>query len=314
VNLNCKTSFIDLYHLSYWETNFHQNTSYHLMYTYKMSNNLNAFRKNIYTNFGVKPCPGYGEDGVLVEVFDQIGISQKPLCVEFGELRVLGTTTRSFRIRFLAKALYFSGSMDKYSHFLNLLDIFKITLKHRNFRYLKFLRNQPKKIYADTKNINSIVENFAKGRDIDLMVVDIDSFDFELVSQLLTLNCKPRVLVVEYNPSIPKSLSIYLTEESAKLKFKNRRVYGASYSAWENLMTKHNYSLIHISGFCNLHYIRGNINHNFEKPNLDLEITDTNEKVLSFAQSYCLPGFLPSWINEPLLTNSEIEIFAKYQP
>ena len=31
---------------------------------------LNLFRKNIYTNSGVKPCPGYGEDGVLNKIFE----------------------------------------------------------------------------------------------------------------------------------------------------------------------------------------------------------------------------------------------------
>ena len=72
-----------------------------------MSIDLNKFRRNIYTNSGVKPCPGYGEDGVILEIFKHIGVSQNPICIEFGELRVLGTTTRAFRINYLAKALYF---------------------------------------------------------------------------------------------------------------------------------------------------------------------------------------------------------------
>ena len=67
---------------------------------------LNLFRKNIYTNSGVKPCPGYGEDGVLNKIFEVIGISANPACIEFGELRVLGSTTRSYRIQNYATATY----------------------------------------------------------------------------------------------------------------------------------------------------------------------------------------------------------------
>ena len=51
---------------------------------------LNLYRENIYTNSGVRPCPGYGEDGVLKKIFEVIGVSNFPKCVEFGELRVLG--------------------------------------------------------------------------------------------------------------------------------------------------------------------------------------------------------------------------------
>ena len=46
---------------------------------------LNLFRKNIYTNSGVKPCPGYGEDGVLSKIFEVIGVSADPACIEFGK-------------------------------------------------------------------------------------------------------------------------------------------------------------------------------------------------------------------------------------
>ena len=34
---------------------------------------LNLYRKNLYTNSGVRPCPGYGEDGVILKIFEVIG-------------------------------------------------------------------------------------------------------------------------------------------------------------------------------------------------------------------------------------------------
>ena len=282
------------------------------MYTKVMLVDLNDFRKNIYTNSGVKPCPGYGEDGVLIEIFKHIGVSERPLCVEFGELRVLGTTTRSFRIKYYAKALYFSGSMDFRSRYLNFLDICKIIFCTKKIKFMKFFGNQPKKIFASTKNISRIVEKFSKGKEIDLFVIDIDSFDFEIVRELLSTGIQPRVLVVEYNPSIPKNKSVYWPEFNSKLDSANLRFYGASYSAWEKLMRKYGYSLVHVSGFCNLHYIKGNIKHEFVPPNIAIEITDTNEKVLAFAGKNCLPGFRPSWLTSPYLVPSDIAVFSVY--
>ena len=65
---------------------------------------LNLYRHNYFTRAGVRPCPGYGEDGVLRKIFNTVGVSNDPKCVEFGELRSLGTTSRSFRLDYIAKA------------------------------------------------------------------------------------------------------------------------------------------------------------------------------------------------------------------
>ena len=73
--------------------------------------NLNEFRKNIYQNEGLKECPHYGEDGVILKIFESIRPSRNPLIIEFGETRSLGTTTRAFRIKYASKAIYFTGDL-----------------------------------------------------------------------------------------------------------------------------------------------------------------------------------------------------------
>ena len=277
-----------------------------------MSIDLNKFRRNIYTNSGVKPCPGYGEDGVILEIFKHIGVSQNPICIEFGELRVLGTTTRAFRIKYLAKALYFSGSLDLKSWCLNIVDVFKISVNNWSWQYLKFLLNTPQKLFASTDKISKIVKKFTKGQQIDLFVVDIDSFDFEIVTELLKSKIRPKVLIVEYNPSLPVDESVYWEERLNRDSNTNNRLYGASYGAWEKLMNEYGYALIHVSGFCNLHYLRTDIGNAFIKPDISKEITDTDEKVLKFSKKYCLPGFRPSWLDSPHLTRQEIDLLARF--
>jgi hypothetical protein len=283
------------------------------MYHSNMQIDLNLHRKNIYTNAGIRPCPGYGEDGVLEEIFKKIQVSRNPLCVEFGELRSLGTTSRLFRIEYFAKSLYFSGSLDLKSRVLNILDVLKLVYSQKNFRYIKFLLNLPTKKYAIPSNICKIINRFTKNREIDLFVCDIDSFDFEVIKEMLDANIRPRVLIVEYNPSLPVDSAIYWPETKVRNLGTNKKLYGASYLAWENLLTKNGFSLVHISGFCNLHYIRTDIDHNFSKPNIAIEITDTKEKCLDFAAKYCLPDFKPSWLDSPNLNSDEISQLIKFE-
>ena len=86
--------------------------------------NLNQFRKNIFHNEGLRECPHYGEDGVILKIFEIIKPNKSPLVIEFGETRSLGTTTRSFRIKYKSRAIYFTGDLSFKSTVLNVLDVF----------------------------------------------------------------------------------------------------------------------------------------------------------------------------------------------
>ena len=106
--------------------------------------------------------------------------------------------------------------------------------------------------------------------------------------------------------------SVYWEERLNRDSNTNNRLYGASYGAWEKLMNEYGYALIHVSGFCNLHYLRTDIGNAFIKPDISKEITDTDEKVLKFSKKYCLPGFRPSWLDSPHLTRQEIDLLARF--
>ena len=82
---------------------------------------LNNFRKNIYHKFGFKECPHYGEDGVILEIFNNVPTNKIPLVIEFGETRVLGTTTRAFRINYISKSIYFTLNISFLSKIFNIL-------------------------------------------------------------------------------------------------------------------------------------------------------------------------------------------------
>ena len=270
---------------------------------------LNSYRDNKFQHEGMRPCPCYGEDGVFLKIFEEIGVSAHPECVEFGELRSLGTTTRAFRITTKARALYFSGTMDFRSIYLNILDILKICWTRKSLGFLKFFFSMPFKDFAYPETIGQKIKAFAKQpEELDLMVVDIDSFDFDIVKAIFDDGVAPRVMVVEYNPSLPPEQPLYWPYGLEREASMNPRLYGASYKTWDMLMTEKGYSLVHISGFCNLIYIRGDISHPFKAPKIKDEITDTAAKVEAFCEQHCLPGFRPSWSRSQALTKSDLKV------
>lgn len=276
----------------------------------KKSINLNNYRENIYHKAGLNECPHYSEDGVILKIFDEIAINNNPLIIEFGEHRALGTTTRAFRIKYNSKAIYFSGNLGFKSYILNVIDIFKISFK-KSFIYLKFLFDLPFKYYVTPENIIELFKR-KKVKEIDILTIDIDSFDYYIAKKILEENYKPKLLILEYNPSLGYEEKItFPVTFSEKSKPNNKRVYGCSFKAFETLAGKYKYSLIHISGFCNLFYIQNKFAHIFKRPNLKNELIKSNKDVLLFINKFCQKGFVPSWFNSPELNSEELKFFDK---
>ena len=269
--------------------------------------NLNDFRENIYQNEGLRECPHYGEDGVILKIFEIIKPNKKPLIIEFGETRSLGTTTRSFRIKYKSRSIYFTGDLTLKSTILNILDIFKITFKRLNIKYLKFLFNLPFKFFVTPKNIIDLLKN-KKVNDLDILTVDIDSYDYYIAKEILSNNYLPKLLILEYNYSLGYDKSISFPYPGIDNKI-NKRAYGASFNAMHNLATSYNYKLVHISGFCNLFFIRNDFQDLFSTPDLSKDLIKNNKDIILFLNNYCQKGFYPSWFNEKALEESDLKYF-----
>ena len=277
---------------------------------------LNDYRKNIYHNYGLKECPHYSEDGVIEKIFTEIGLEEKPFIVEFGETRSLGTTTRAFRIGYSSRAMYFVGSIDFYSKILNILDVLKATLLTRNIKCLKFLMNMPFMFFVKPENIVDLFDKILakegiNHNNIDILTIDIDSYDYYCAKELLEHEYKPRIFIVEYNPNLSIDQALSYPNVEALSQSNNRKVYGASYLAMDNLIEKFGYELVHISGFCNLFYIRNENSGLFTKPDINKERPVSKKEVIEFVDLYCQKGFRPSWLDEPGLIEEELKLFDK---
>ena len=147
--------------------------------------------------------------------------------------------------------------------------------------------------------------------NIDILTIDIDSYDYYIVKELLEHEYKPRLFIVEYNPNLPIDQALSYPNVEALSQSNNRKVYGASYLAMNNLIEKFGYELVHISGFCNLFYIRNENSGLFTKPDINKERPVSKKEVIKFVDLYCQKDFRPSWFNEPELNEEELKFFDK---
>ena len=272
--------------------------------------NLNNYRKNIFHKDGYNECPHYSEDGVILKIFESIKKNKVPTVVEFGEHRILGTTTRSFRIKYFAKAIYFSGNLGLYSKFFNIVDTLKIFWKYKNIKFLKFLFNQPFNFFVTPDNIIKLLDT-KKINNMDICCIDVDSYDYYLAEKLLESSKDINLFIVEYNPNLPVDKSITMPYPPKKTNSLNKRVYGASYLALKKLFTKHNYKLIHISGYCNLFYLKNELASEFATPNINEEIPKNDDEVNSFTEKFGMPGFYPSWLGQEYLSAKDYDDFEE---
>ncbi len=159
-----------------------------------MKVDLHLFRKDI-TSSG-------GENGIIDKIFKTIRPSNK-ICVEFG--------ANDVKIGSNVFTLWFSDSW------------YAILIEGDKSRYNKIVRDY--EAYIDKHHINGSVDiinayvsisgdnsldNILSKKKIDpkfdLLIIDVDGTDYHIWKSLT--NYRPRVVMIEYNPTIPPHISL----------------------------------------------------------------------------------------------------------
>jgi hypothetical protein len=146
-----------------------------------------SFEKNIQSQFG--------EDGVIEEIFKRIGCANK-ICVEFGSwdgTHLSNTWNLWNRQDWIA--LLIEGDAKKYKALLNTTRGFENV--HTFNAYVSASGNH---------SLESILEKFKFPHTIDLLSMDIDGDEYYLFNSLTKY--LPRVVITEYNPTIPPDREI----------------------------------------------------------------------------------------------------------
>lgn len=111
----------------------------------------------------------------------------------------------------------------------------------------KWKRIHPRvnKEWVTPDNLCEILRKYKTPKRFDLLSLDIDSMDWYILEQLLKNDYKPSVAIVEFNPIFNYD-EAYVIKYDPLYKKDGTSRYGASARAFEILMNKHNYTLIHL--------------------------------------------------------------------
>lgn len=179
-------------------------------------NDLASYRKNIASQFG--------EDGIFEELFKRIGPERGGLCIEVGSWdgKYCSNTWNLWHNKGW-KAVLIEGNPERHAAFV--CD----NTEYKNVTALcAFVET------SGEHSLDRLLEGVvAPGAQLDLLSIDIDGDDYYIWESLVSY--KPRVVVIEYNPTIPPHLS--LIQESGQY-------FGASAKALVELGVEKGYRLV----------------------------------------------------------------------
>ncbi|MFB9844064.1 FkbM family methyltransferase [Mucilaginibacter ginsenosidivorans] len=148
---------------------------------------LKKFEKNIRSQFG--------EDGIIEEIFERIGVTDKT-CVEFGAWDGIhfGNTWNLWH-QSGWRTLLIEGDPDKYKLLVS------NTSGHANVTpLLAFVTD------SGPDALDNILRRQQFPARIDLLSIDIDGDDYYILESLRDFT--PRVIIIEYNPTIPPDMEV----------------------------------------------------------------------------------------------------------
>ena len=100
--------------------------------------------------------------------------------------------------------------------------------------------------FINIENIKNIINDFLK-KEINFFSLDIDSYDFYILLEVLKNNIFPQIICVEYNSFLGKNpYTIEYTPNFRRYSFDKERglYFGSSLEAWKTLLKKYNYEFI----------------------------------------------------------------------
>ena len=178
--------------------------------------------------YGFKAYSQADEDGIIQEIFQRIGVTNKTF-IEIGVGDGLENNTLFLLLKGW-KGFWVDG------------DLKNIKAIHNKFLFLKDSgRLSIKQVWIDKDNIDSLINDFGLPQEIDLLSIDIDGNDYHVFKNIVSLN--PRVVVIEYNAKLPPPVKWVMTYNQCHTKT-NTDYFGASLKSFEYLFQKKGYLLV----------------------------------------------------------------------
>lgn len=178
------------------------------------------------SDYGFDIYSQYGEDGIIKKIFEIMGTTSK-IAVEFGAWDGIHlSNTANLWINDKSwRAVLVESDEKKFEKLRNNLDGADVQcLAVHNYVGI-----------SENNSIEALLKAFNITEPVDLMSIDIDGNEYHILESLKTI--RPRLIICEYNPTIPVTMDIYAPYSE------NNRL-GASVGALNRIAQEKGYRLI----------------------------------------------------------------------
>lgn len=187
---------------------------------------LRDYKKSVFSQFG--------QDGVIEEVFREIGTGNK-FFVEFGSS---GTDSGGGNTPYLRRlgfdGLLMDGDADPYG------------VKTKK-------QYDVKQEFVTVENVLNLFDKYGVPHEFDFLSIDIDGNDFWVWKEILSCHI-PRVVCIEANYYVPPGMSI-VQKYVPDFKWNGDCRFGASFEALKKLGKENDYDLVSICG-CDMIFVK----------------------------------------------------------
>lgn len=178
--------------------------------------------------FGYKVYSQNDEDGIIEEIFNRIGTTNKTF-IEFGVQNGLESNGH-FLLHKGWKGLWIEGSK---KHCKDIGVLFKKSIENKQLTIVNS--------FITAENINEIIGEHFTESIIDLLSIDIDGNDYHVWKAIKCVS--PRVVVIEFNPKFPPNFEWIMPYNAAHIWDKTD-YFGASLKSLEILGNELGYQLV----------------------------------------------------------------------
>lgn len=227
--------------------------------------NSNTFvPKKLLYEFAANTYSQFGEDGILKEIFKVIG-TQSKLAVEFGAWDgFLYSNSAALWTSSSWKAVLIEGDVQRYKELV------------RNTKTYNVI---PVCAWVGVKKedcLEAILENNGITQEIDLLSIDVDGNDYHIFNSLKKI--RPRVIVCEYNPTIPFHYDVYAP-------YAKDNNFGQSVAALNRIAEKKGYHLVALTQTNAIFVLEKEI-HKFAEYEIDWRALNVNNGYIVMVTTY----------------------------
>jgi hypothetical protein len=215
---------------------------------------LYDFRYNVYSQFG--------EDGVINKIFECIGLTSK-ICIEFGAWDGFYLSNTASLWTDSWQGILIESDKEKYGQLVENVQPYNCLCINE---------------YVEPEgpgSLETILQRHGiEPEGVDLLSIDVDGNDYYILKSLARL--KPRVIICEYNPTIPANMDIFAEKNN---------YFGASAAAIIRAGEKKGYKMVALTDV-NVFFVLQELFHLFDGYETELAKIRLDSSLLYLVTSY----------------------------